>query len=177
MKNVLVRILGMGRDITTPGICNIYVRAPWANYPVLLGDIGVYTASGNSRSLQVFNKQQPAFPDQIRDTQKMDTSADRKLPDDQDSPSIFIKVIDRELSHGSSSNLYSRCWMDLASNVVQTEAPHFVELRLPAINTLDEVCILGTPETIIRRPTDGSHWSVPNNFFGEAIAVGMSATR
>ena len=67
--------------------------------------------------------------------------------------------------------------MDFASKVVRTEAPHFVEFGLLAVNTSDEVDILGTPATRIRRQTDGSHWLAPYHLFGRAKAVGMSATR
>ena len=109
--------------------------------------------------------------------QKLDTSIDRNLPDDQDYASISRKVISLELSHGSSTDLYSRCPMEFASNVVQTKAPQFVDLGLPAVNISDEFSILGTPVTRIIRPTDGSHWSAPDHVFGEETVVGMSAAR
>ena len=82
-------------------------------------------AYGISGSLQVFNKRQYTSPDKIRNTQKLDTSVERNLPGDQDSVSIFRKVISCELSHGSGSDIYVRCWMDLGINIVQTEAPKF----------------------------------------------------
>ena len=63
------------------------------------------------------------------------------------------------------------------SNSVQTEAPHFVDLGIPAANALDEVNIFGTTTTRIRRPPDGPYWSEPDHVLGEATAVGMSATR
>ena len=73
--------------------------------------------------------------EKIRDTQKLDTSVDRKLANNRDSASISSKLIGSELSHSSITDFYSCCWMDFASNVVQTEAPYFVELGLPAVNT------------------------------------------
>ena len=85
------------------------------------------------------------------DTLKLDTYVDRKLSDGRDSASIFSKVIGRELSHGSIANLYLRHWMDFVSNVVQIEASHFVDLGIPVVNISDEVNILGTPTTGIRR--------------------------
>ena len=66
--------------------------------------------------------------------------------------------------------------MYLVSNVVQTKASHLMELRLPDVNTSDEVDILGTPSTRIRNLTDVSHWSVLDHVFGKATGVGMSAT-
>ena len=73
----------------------------------------MYPASGNSRSLQVFNKQQSNISDKIGDTQRLDTYVDKKLPNDQDS-----EVIGPELSHGSSTDLYLLCRMDFASDFV-----------------------------------------------------------
>ena len=88
------------------------------------------------------------------------------MPDDRDSESIFSKVIGRELSNGSSADLYLRCRMDFVSNFVQTEAPQFVYLRLLAVNTSDEFSILGTPDNKIRSPMYVSHWYAPDNVFG-----------
>ena len=157
-------VIHTGRVSTTPGNTPHAVRSPQTNSPVLIGGIGVYPASGLSGSLQVFNKRQSAISDKIWDTQKLDTSVDIKFPNDWYSTSIFRKLIGREISHGSSADIYLRCWMDFASDVVQTEAPYFLELGLSAVNTSDEVGIFDTPTTIIRRPKDGSHWSAPDFF-------------
>ena len=62
-------------------------------------------------------------------------------------------LISRELSHSSISNLYLRCRMDFASNAIGTEAPHFVDLRLLAVNASDEIKILVTPTTL----SEGQH--------------------
>ena len=167
----------MGRDVNNPGNTLHAVRYPWSNSSVMIGGIGVSPTSGHSGSLQVFNKQQSTVSDKIRDTQKLDTSVNRKLPNYGGSASIFSKVIGCELSHGSSADLHLRCRMDFASNIVGTEAPHFVELGLPAVNTSDQVNIIGTTSTRIRRPEDGSHWAALDHVFVEATAVGMSVTR
>ena len=90
---------------------------------------------------------------------------------------MFRKVTHCKMSHSSSGNLYSRCWVDFASNAVGTKAPHFVDLGLPYVNTLDEVNILGTPTTRIEKPADISHWSAPDHIFCEATVVGMITTR
>ena len=119
----------------------------------------------------------PTSPDEFSNVQKLDTVVDGKLPDNQDYASVFIKVVGRELSHGSSNGLYLRCRMNFLSNVVQTEAPQFVDLGVPAINTLNESSVLGTPATRIRMQTDGYHWTAPDHIFGEATVVGMSAAR
>ena len=52
-----------------------------------------------------------------------------------------------------------------------------MDLGLPAINTFHESSVLGTTATRIQRPTDGSHWTVPDHVFDEATAVVTSATR
>ena len=52
-----------------------------------------------------------------------------------------------------------------------------MDLGIPAVNTSIEFCIQGTPATRIRRPTAGSHWSVPDHVFGKLTAIGMSSAR
>ena len=128
-------------------------------------------------SLLVFNKLQSTVYDKIWDTQKLDTSVDRKLADNEGSTSIFSKVIGNEMPHSSGGNPYLRCQVHFTSNAVGTKAPQFLDLRLPNVNALDEVNIFGTPTDIIRRLTDVSHSSALDLVFGEATAVGMSATR
>ena len=127
--------------------------------------------------MQVFNKLQYTVSEEIGDTQKCVISIDIKLADDGDSTYIFSKLIGCELSHSSSTDLYLHCWVDFASKSVGTEAPHFVDSGLLAVNASDEVNIFGTPVTRIRRPMDGSHWSVPYHFLGKRMSVVISATR
>ena len=127
----------MARNITTPEDTSHAARYHRDNSLVLIGGIGVFPTSGHSGRLQVLNKQQSTVYVKIGDTQKSDASIDRKLPHHLDSASIFIKLIGHEISHGSSTDLYLRCRMDFANNAVGTEAPHFVELGIPAVNTSD----------------------------------------
>ena len=95
----------------------------------------------------------------------MDTSIGRKLTNAQDYASIFSKVIDCELTYGSIADLYLRCWMGFANNVVLTKAPQLMDLGILSINTWYELGILGTPATMIIRPTDGYHgWKLPGNY-------------
>ena len=131
-----------GKDGNTPGECKISVRYPPANYPVLIGGINNPPNRGHSGSLQLFNKRQSTVSDKIGDTQKFDTSVDRNLANYGDSTSIFSKDISRKLSHSSSADLYLRCWVDFASNSVRTEAPKFMDVGLPTVNTLNEVTSL-----------------------------------
>ena len=67
--------------------------------------------------------------------------------------------------------------MDFASRAVGTEAPHFVDLGIPTVNTSDKVSIFGTPVTRLRMPPDRPYWSAPDHIFGKYTAVGMSVTR
>ena len=91
--------------------------------------------------------------------------------------SIFSKVIGQKLSDGSIGEIYMRCRMNSADDPVQTQTPQFMNLGFFTINALDESSALSTPATIIRQPTDGSHWSVPYHIFGEVTAVGISAAK
>ena len=87
---------------TTPVDCVISVRSLWDKSPVIISGITVSLTSGRIGILQVFNKLQRTSPDKIRDTQKLDTSVDIIFPIDWNSPSIFSKVMGRELFHSSS---------------------------------------------------------------------------
>ena len=108
-------------------------------------------------------------------TQKLDAVVDGKFPDDMYSASIFIKVTSHKISNGSSGDLYTRCRMNLGADPVQTQILKFIDLGFLIINALDEIIGLSTPNSIIRRPTDGYHWSTSDHIFGEAIVVGMSS--
>ena len=91
----------------------------------------------------------PLPPPWFGNTQKLDAVVDGKLTDDLDYAYIFSKVIGHKLSDSSSDDLYSRCRVKLSDDVVQTQTPQFIDLRLPNINTLDESSVLSTPTTRI----------------------------
>ena len=166
-----------GRDNTIP--CDTGLAVSYKPVPpsVLIGIPTIYPACETSGRSQVGKKRQSTSPDEVRNAQKLDTTVDRKFPNDQDYASIFRRVIGHELSQGSSDYLYLSCLMNFSSNIVQSEAPQFVDLGLPAVNTSNEFCIISTPATRIRSPKDGSHWSAPDHVFGEATAVGISGAR
>ena len=109
--------------------------------------------------------------------QKLDTVVDINFSNYLGSTSIFSKVISHKLSNGASGDLYSRCRMNFVNDPVQTQAPQFMNMGLPSINTLNKSGVLGTPTTIIRRLMDGYHWSASDNILGKATAVGMSAAK
>ena len=85
---------------------------------------------------------------------------------DGDSKSIFSNVIGRELSDSPRVDIYLRCWVDLMSNTVRTEAPNFMDLGIPAVNASDGFNAFGTPTNRIIRPLDGPHWPAPDHVFG-----------
>ena len=111
-----------------------------------------------------------------RYTPKLDAVIDGKFPNDLDSASILSKVIGNKRSDSSRDDLILRCKTNFAGDVVKTQAPQFMYLGLPAINTLNESSVIGTTPTIIQRPTNGSHWSAPDHVFGEATSVRMSVS-
>ena len=112
-----------GRYCSTPGDTGMDVTSKPAPSQVLIGSPTISPSCGIIESLQVGNKQQSTSLDEVRNTQKLDTSVDIKLPDDRDYAYIPSKVIGSDPPHDSSDNLYLRCWKNFSSNVVQTEAP------------------------------------------------------
>ena len=128
-------------------------------------------------SQQVANKRQSTSPGLVVQTQKLNAVLDVKLPDDLDSAYIFSKLISHKLSHTSSSDLYTRCRMNLAADPIQTQTPQFMDMGFLTINALGESSGISTPATRIRRSPDSAHWSAPNLVFGETTAVGVSEAK
>ena len=67
--------------------------------------------------------------------------------------------------------------MNFTNDPVQTQDPHFIDMGLLSINTLDKISVLGTPATRFLRPTGVFNWSAPDHVFVEATAVGMNASK
>ena len=66
--------------------------------------------------------------------------------------------------------------MNFVADVVQTQAPQFMDLGLSPINTLNENDVPSTPANRILWLTYGSHWSAPDHVFGEATSIVTSAS-
>ena len=163
-----------GVDRSTPGnICHavIFVEPPC---PVLIGIVATSPPCVINASYQVANKRQSNSLGLVRQTQKLDAVVDRKFPDHLYSASIFSKIIGPKLSNGSSGALYTYFRVEFTADSIQTQTPQYMDLGFSTIISLDEISDLSTPDAIIRRPTYGSHWSVPDHFFDEATAVGGS---
>ena len=164
-------------DGITPGDVCSAVIVKHAHSTVLIVIVSTSSPFGLIGILYVANKRQSTSPVLGGNTQKLDAFIDGNLPDDLNSASIFSKVIGHKRSNGSSSDLYSRFRINFENDLVQTQAPHFIDMGLPAINTFNESCVLGTPGTRIRRSMDGSHWLGPDYVFDESTAFGMIAEK
>ena len=149
----------------------IVVRSPRENWPVLIGGTTVSSTCGIMGSQEIISKHGSTGSVETGDTQNFDTYIDESLDKNGNSTPIFSKAIGRELFHNSSSDIYLRCRVEFTSNVVGTEAPDFMLLGLPAVNTSNEVMSFGTPNTRVGRTTNGSNWSGPVHMFGELTAV------
>ena len=136
-------------DVSNPGNTGHAIRSKPAPSPILIGSPTISPDCGIGGILQVGKKRQSTSPDKVSNAQKLDTVVDGKLSNDRGSATIVIKVIGRKLSRSSRNDLYSRCRMKFSSNIVQTEAPQFVDLGLLAINTFNESDVLGTTDTSI----------------------------
>ena len=82
-----------GRAGTTPHDCDVAVRPPRRNWPVLIGGIVVPPTMGHSWSKYILNKRLSTSPSVSRNNQKLDTSADGSLADYRDSTTIFGKIM------------------------------------------------------------------------------------
>ena len=158
---------------TQGGILNavIIVEPP---SPVLDGIFGNAEPSGINMIQQVVNKRQYVSPSLVGQPPKLDAVVDVKFPDDLNLLSIFRKEIGDKLSNHLNSDLYMRCRMNLKAYPIQTQTPQFVDMGFLTIDALDDNSGFHTPATIIWRPTDGAHWSTPNNICGEITILGVS---
>ena len=82
-----------GRDGTNPSDCNVSVRSPWMNSPVLIGGTTMSPACGIIGSLEILNIHGSTGSLEIGDTQKFDTSVDGNFSEDGYYITIFSKVI------------------------------------------------------------------------------------
>ena len=161
----------------TPGeVCNdvIVIHDP---SPILIEIVATSSPCGLSGNMEIAKKRQYTSSGLSGNIQKLNSFVDGNLTNNLDYASIFSKVSSHKLSDSYSGDVNLRFSMNFASDVVQTQATHFTDLGLPAINTLNERCVLGTPTTRIFRPMDGSHWNATDNIFGESVAVRMSVAR
>ena len=70
---------------------------------------------------------------------------------------ILSKVISPKTVSGESANVYSRKWMDFASNYVVSKIPNFMDLGLSPANAMDKLKSVIRPNTIVERFTDISN--------------------
>ena len=143
--------------VVPPGHCDIAVRPPPLNSPVMIGGTTVSPTRGIIGIQDIFSIHRATGSVEFGDNQKFDTSIDGNFAENGDSTPIFSKVIGRELSHDSSADICSRCRVESASNYIVTEAPVFMHLGLLAVNALDELQSFGTPVTRFVRAMDGSN--------------------
>ena len=85
---------------------------------------------------------------------------------------IFAYVLCDKLSDSSIWDIYMRCWINLAADPVNIPSPKFMDLGLSTIDALNKGASIWDPNTMFGRPADISHWSVPDNVFGETTSVG-----
>ena len=89
----------------------------------------------------------------------------------------FSKLIEHKLSNDSSADIFSRCQVNFTRDIVMTKSTDFLNLRLSAVHTSDELRSVSIPTTRIRRPTDGSNWLPPGHLIDELIAYRMNRAR
>ena len=163
VKRSPLQVSRTGFDGITPGnVCNAG-SVEHIPTPFIFVSVTTSPPCGLSGSLQVAKKYQYTSPGLGGNTQKLDAIVDGNLPNDMDYAPIFSKVISHKLSDGSRNDLYLRFRMNPVNDHVQTQSPHFMDMGLLDINTLNESGVLSTPATSIQRPVDISHWSVLDN--------------
>ena len=103
----------------------------------MIGGTTVSPTSGIMGSQDIVSIHGSTGSTEVRDTHKFDASVDGNLAENGDYTPIFRKLIGRELSHNSSSDIYLHCKVDFTRNAVGTKSPDFMQLGPQAINTSD----------------------------------------
>ena len=101
-------VIRMFRYYSTPSYCDIAVRYPRMNSPVLIGCIIVFPKSLIMWSQDIVSIHGSTSSAEVGDTQKFNTSIDGNSDENRDYTTIFKKVIGRELSCDSRSDIYLR---------------------------------------------------------------------
>ena len=93
------------RDGTTPRDGSTSIRSPRLNSPVLIGG-GTIVSLTRTGSQDIGIPKGPTGSVEVRNAQIFNTSINGNSADNGDPASNFSKIIGRELSHDSSSNIY-----------------------------------------------------------------------
>ena len=100
-------------------------------------------------------------PQEGRDNQPLDTSINGIYAKHRYPAPTWSKVIGSKLSDKSSTEVYSRCRMNLTRDAVLIKTPNFMNLGLSSVHTSDELGSIFIPTNIIGRLTDESNWILP----------------
>ena len=131
VNRTMWQVIRTGVDRNTPGDIFNAVSIKHSPYPVPIGILATSPPCGLRGILQVAKKWISKSPGFGGNTQKLDAVVDRRLSDDMDSASIVIKIIVHKLSDDSSDDLYLRCRMKFTDDIVQTQAPQFMDVGAP----------------------------------------------
>ena len=152
------------------------IRYPRLNLPVLIGG-GTTVYSTRTGSQEIITPKGPTGSVEVRNAQPFHTYTNGNSANNGDPTPTFIKVIVRELSDDSSTNIYLRCRLNFMRDAVVTESPNFTNLGLSAVHTSDEIGTFIITANRIGSPTDLSNWLLPGHLIGEVTAPRMSGTR
>ena len=143
-------------DRTTPQDGKKSIRSTRLTSPVRIG--GSTTVYPTRTGIQeIISPRGSIGPQEVRDTQPLDTSINGIYAEHRDPAPTWSKVIGCKLSNKSSADCYSRCRTNLTRDAVLTESPNFTNLGFFPVHTSDELGSVFIPTTRIGRPTDVSN--------------------
>ena len=112
----------MSRDETSQCYCNVAVRYPRDNMPVLIRDIVFPPTMGHIRSSEDLNKHQSTSPSISRNTQTFDASVDGNLANDGMLRPFLEKYwVENCLTVSAPTTIFSLGW---TSRVTPSEPRH-----------------------------------------------------
>ena len=109
-------------------------------------------------------------PQEVRDSQPLDTSIDGIYSNHRDPAPRWSKFICQKFTNKLSADVNSCCWMNLTHDAVLTKSPNFVNLGLSSVHTFDEIGSVCIPTSRIGTPEDGFNWILPGHCIGEVTS-------
>ena len=108
------------------------------------------------------NKWQSSTPN-LRYSNKLDASIDRKFTNNPVAPPIFTEVFIEKISNSPRQDIYECIWMQLATDTISPVTPQLVDHGFSTVDALHKGTGLWSNANRIRRSTDVAYWSATDH--------------
>ena len=149
---------------------------PRSTTPVHIGT-GNLVSPNRTKSQYIGSPRQFISLQEVSNAEPLETSIHGISSKHRDPAPTWSNLNGSKFSNKSFSDVYSRCWMNLARDTVLTKIPNFMDLGLSSVHTTDELGPVFIPTTRIGSPMHVSNWIPPGHRISEATVDRVSETR